>query len=68
MSVTGEAGDRYIGPHIQDRYMSALFILSSSAFENFPNENQKGHCHHEKVDVHILYYFYLWNSLNYGHK
>ena len=38
MLVTVEVGDRYMGPHTQDRYMGALFILSLSAFKNFPNE------------------------------
>lgn len=41
MLVTVEVGDRYMGPHTQDRYMGALFILSLSAFENFPNEKSE---------------------------
>lgn len=68
MLVTVEVGDRYMGPHTQDRHMGALFILSLSAFENFPNEKSESVFHHENVDVHILYYFYLWNSLNYGRR
>lgn len=69
MLVTVEVGDRYMGPHTQDRYMGALFILSLSAFENFPNEksgsvfsSRKGRCPYSLLLL-PLEFSKLWSQI-----